>query len=279
MRRPVSTPAARAVPAWSLPPGEAPQIEAPASWRETVTREWALGGSRGAVDVCIVDSGIEAGHPLVGPIESARAVVRDDDGAVTVVDDELGDVVGHGTACAGIVRSLAPDCRLHSVRVLGAGNTGAGELILAGLRHAIESGHRVINLSLSTTKRRFAEELHELADDAYFQGTVIVASAHNLPVDSYPWRFSSVISVGSHERRDPLAWFANPDPPVELFARGVDVDVAWLGGATLRCTGNSFAAPHVAGVAALVLAKHPELTPFQLKSVLHLTATNTEGTP
>jgi subtilisin family serine protease len=53
--------------------------------------------------------------------------------------------------------------------------------------------------------------------------------------------------------------------------------VAWPGGATLRCTGNSFAAPHVAGVAALVLAKHPELTPYQLKSVLHLTATNAGG--
>ena len=62
--------------------------------------------------------------------------------------------------------------------------------------------------------------------------------------------------------------------PVELFARGVDVEVGWLGGGTLRCSGNSFAAPHVAGVAALVLAKHPELTPFQLKSVLYATATN-----
>jgi subtilisin len=161
--------------------------------------------------------------------------------------------------------------------VLGAGATGAADLILAGLRHAIESGHRVISLSLSTTKRRFAEDLHELADLAYFNRTILVASAHNLPVDSYPWRFSSVISVGSHEERDPLIWYANPDPPVELFARGVDVEVAWPGGGTLRCTGNSFAAPHIAGVAALVLAKHPELTPYQLKSVLHLTATNTGG--
>jgi subtilisin family serine protease len=174
------------------------------------------------------------------------------------------------------VRAIAPDCRLHSVRVLGAGATGAGDLILAGLRHAIEAGYRVINLSLSTTKRRFAETLHELADAAYFNRSVVVASAHNMPVDSYPWRFSSVISVGSHEEPDPLAWYANPSPPVELFARGVDVDVAWPGGGTLRCTGNSFAAPHIAGVAALVLSKHPELTPFQLKSVLHLTASNTE---
>ena len=267
---------ARPVPAWSLPSGETRTVGVPGLWRETLTREWALGGSRGEVDVCIVDSGVEADHPLVGGLASARAVVREND-TLAVVEDDSGDVCGHGTACAGIVRSLAPGCRLHSVRVLGVGAKGAGDLILAGLRHAIEAGHRVINLSLSTTKRHFAEELHELADLAYFRGSVVVASAHNLPVSSYPWRFSSVVSVGSHEETDPHAWYANPNPPVELFARGVDVEVAWLGGGTLRCTGNSFAAPHIAGIIALVLAKHPELTPFALKSVLHLTATNTES--
>jgi len=269
---------ARPVPAWSLPSGEAPTIETPGSWRSTISREWSLDGSRGAVDVCVVDSGVEDGHPRVGSLASATAVVREGE-EIRLVDDETGDVCGHGTACAGIIRSLAPDCRLHSVRVLGAGAKGAGDLILAGLRQAIEAGHRVINLSLSTTKQRFAEELHELADTAYFNRTVLVASAHNLPVSSYPWRFASVISVGSHEDADPLVWYANPTPPVELFARGVDVEVAWPGGATLRCTGNSFAAPHIAGIAALVLAKHPELTPYQLKSVLHATATNTLTTP
>jgi subtilisin family serine protease len=137
----------------------------------------------------------------------------------------------------------------------------------------------VINLSLSTTKRRFAESLHELADVAYFNRCVIVASAHNMPVESFPWRFASVISVGSHEGDDPLAWYANPAPPVEFFARGVDLDVAWLGGGTMRCTGNSFAAPHIAGVSALVLGQHPELTPFQLKTVLYSTATNAGGAP
>ena len=267
----------RLLPAWSLAANDVDTIEAPASWPERVTREWSIGDSTGAgVDVCILDSGIEPTHPLVGDLASAVAVVLDD-GQPRIVDDEEGDVCGHGTACAGIVRSLAPDCRLHSVRVLGSGATGTGDLILAGLRHAIEQGHRVVNLSLSTTKRRFAELLHELADAAYFQRTVIVASAHNMPVESFPWRFASVISVGSHEGDDPLAWYANPNPPVEFFARGVDLDVAWLGGGTLRCTGNSFAAPHVAGISALVLARHPELTPFQLKSVLYLTATNAGG--
>ena len=140
----------RPLPAWSLPSGEVPTVEAPAAWRDAITRDWAIAGSTGEVDVCIVDSGIESGHPLVGELASAVAVSRDDE-EIVIVDDELGDVCGHGTACAGIVRSVAPGCRLHSVRVLGAGATGAGDLILAGLRHAIESGHRVIYLSLSTT--------------------------------------------------------------------------------------------------------------------------------
>ena len=267
----------RLIPAWSLTTEAAGSIAIPAEWPESVTKEWAIGDATGeGIDVCILDSGVDGDHPLVGGIDSAVAVTLDGE-VGSIVPDELGDVCGHGTACAGIVRSLAPACRLHSVRVLGEGNTGSADLILGGLRYAIDQGFEVVNLSLSTTKRKFAELLHELADDAYFRGTVLVASAHNMPVESYPWRFSSVISVGSHEGTDSWEWYANPEPPVEFFARGVDLDVAWSGGGTLRCTGNSFAAPHIAGLSALVLSKHPGLTPFQLKSVLYLTASNTGG--
>ncbi len=79
-----------------------------------------------------------------------------------------------------------------------------------------------------------------------------------MPVESFPWRFSSVISVGSHEENDPLVFYANPHPPVEFFARGVDVDVAWTGGTSMRATGNSFATPCISGIAALILSKHPQ---------------------
>ena len=264
----------RPLPAWSLPAGTAESLELPTEWPGRVTREWAWGGSTGkGVKVCILDSGIEVDHPDVGELASAVAVEVGEGDEIAVVDDVEGDLSGHGTACAGIVRSIAKDCELYSVRVLGAGFTGSGTALLGGLRWAVEHGFDVINMSLSTTKSHFAGLLHEIADLAYFRRTVLVASAHNMPVESYPWRFSSVISVGSHEP-EALTFYYNPNPPVEFFARGVDVEVAWLGKARARSTGNSFATPHMSGICALILGKHPELTPFQLKSALYLTATN-----
>jgi subtilisin len=269
---------AESLPAWSLPAGAGERIAIGVEWPDRITRDWAFGGSTGkGVRVCILDSGVEAGHPLVGEVDGAVAFRRGEDDEVEVEDDTDGDLCGHGTACAGIVRSLAPECSLYSARVLGAGFKGSGSILLEGLRWAVEQGFDVINMSLSTTKRQFAGLLHELADSAYFRRTVLVASAHNMPVESYPWRFSSVISVGSHEETDPLAFFYNPSPPVEFFARGVGVEIAWLGGGTILSTGNSFATPHMSAICALVLAKHPELTPFQLKSVLYLTANNVGG--
>ena len=239
------------LPAWSLPATAAAGIVAQHTWPADVTREWAWGGSTGAgVQVCILDSGIEAAHPSVGGVTSAVVVTagRRRRPRWSNEDDE-GDVCGHGTACAGIIRSLAPGVELHSVRVLGAANTGSGSALLAGLRYAIEQRFDVINMSLSTTKKQFAAVLHELADEAYFGRTTLVASAHNMSVESYPWRFSSVISVGSHEDPDPLVYYANPSPPVEFFAKGVDVEVAWSGDQIATCTGNSFATPHIAASA------------------------------
>lgn len=266
------------LPAWSLPADAVERIRIAAPWPERVTREWALGGATGAgVRVCILDSGVAFRHPLVGEVQSAVAVSIGAGDEVQVEPDEVGDECGHGTACAGIVRALAPEAEIHSVRVLGAGYTGSGVALLAGLRWAVEQSFDVVNMSLSTTKAKFAGLLHELADSAYFQRTTLVASAHNMPVESYPWRFSSVISVGSHEEEDPLVFYANPEPPVEFFARGMDVRVAWLGGGAIRCTGNSFATPHLSGICALVRSKHPELTAFQLKSVLYLIASNVGG--
>ena len=68
----------------------------------------------------------------------------------------------------------------------------------------------------------------------------------------------------------PAATFA----AVEFYARGVDVEVAWMDGGRLRSTGNSFATPHISGICALILSKHPELTPPEVKTLLGMTANN-----
>lgn len=242
-----------------------------------ITRDWAWGGSTGAgVDVAVVDSGIEDGHPLVGRVDSAVALTPDPaapDG-VRVVEGPHDDLFGHGTACAGIIRQLAPDCRLHSVRVLGDRLTARGPVFAAGLRWALDQGFAVVNLSLSTGKEDYHGLFHDLADEAYFRGVALVCAVSNAPVASYPSQYAAVLSVAAHGGRDPEGFDYNPDPPVELGAPGIDVEVAWRGGGTLRATGNSFAAPHVAGLVARVLSKHPGLTPFQLKTVLHAVADN-----
>jgi subtilisin len=259
--------------AWSSLGSE--RVQLPLSWPQPVTREWAWGGSTGrGVKVCIVDSGIEPAHALVGSIQSAHVAVVGEDDEVSVVTDSDGDVSGHGTACGGIIRTLAPECELHSMRVLGPDLTGTGKALLAGLEWAVRQGFDVINMSLSTRRRAFADVLRELADDAYFQRSLLVCSAHNAAVESFPWRFASVISVGSHDRADPLDYDYNGRPPVEFFARGVDVEVAWLGGGTTVVSGNSFATPQIAGICARILGAHPGLTPFEVKTILYMTASN-----
>ncbi|MET8154327.1 S8 family peptidase [Actinoplanes sp. NPDC049668] len=244
---------------------------------QPATPEWAWGGASGAgVRVCVVDSGVEPCHRLVGPVAGSWSVVYTGSGyKVEPVDAE--DACGHGTACAGVIRRMAPDCEIFSVRVLGANRTCTGDRLLAGLRWAIQQNFDVINLSLSTTRTRYVDELRALADEAYFRRIAVVASAHNVPVESFPWRFSSVISVGSHHQEDqPDLFLYNQRPPVEFFAPGQNVELAWPGGGSIRASGNSFAAPFISGLCARILSKHPRLTTFQLKNVLYLTAANVE---
>jgi len=245
-----------------------------------INREWAWGGSSGrGVRVAIVDSGIEADHPAVGGQWRGGAIVSYDGRTRTKVrieeDGEKIDLFGHGTACAGIIHSLAPEAELYSVRVLGRDLTGRALQFAGGLRWAIENGMQVINLSLSTSREEYYGLFHELADLAYFKNLLLISAANNIPGASYPSLYSSVFSVAAHEGYDPFTFYYNPTPPVEFGAPGIDVRVAWQNKSTIVTTGNSFAAPHIAGIVALIRGKHPELTPFQIKTVLFSCAANT----
>ena len=245
-------------------------------------RAWAIGGSDGSgVTVAIIDSGVERDHPAVGG-KLARSVrvelAADPDDDPVILDDEEGtDVVGHGTACAGIIHAIAPGADLVSVRVLGPDNRGKGIVFAAGLDWAIGQGAGVMNLSLSSKSDALFALFHDLADRAYFANALLVCAANNVPGNSYPSLFASVISVAAHDLADPAAWFYNPSPPVEFGAHGLGVNVAWRGGSRMTATGNSFAAPHIAGYAALIRSKHPEATPFEVKAILAATASSPGG--
>ena len=240
---------------------------------------WRSATGKG-VSVAVIDSGIDAGHPDLDGRVADSVEARVDNKKVVFDPSDTGDSAGHGTACAGIIVSIAPDAELHSIRVLGAGGLGDGMAFLAGLEWAIKQRYRVINLSLGTTKPQFFAPLHDLLDRAYQAGCIVVAAANNLPQPSFPSVFSSsLISVIKSEERDPMNFGFHYGQVIELTAPGVNVRTAWPGGGYRNLTGNSFACPHIVGVIAKLLEAHPNLTPFQVKSALYSIAVeNQEST-
>ncbi len=266
------------LPAWSEAfTGERLRPLTPARWLGPVSRAVAWGDGRAAgVRVAVVDSGIDATHPRVGAVTGGVAVEVDETaaGGVRIVEGPHTDLYGHGTACAGIVRGLAPACELYSVRVIGASLSGRGAVFAAGLRWAIEAGMDVVNLSLSTRSRSLIEEFYGLVDEAVFGRVMLVSAVNNLPVPSYPSQFAGVFSVAASPGRDPERFVVNPSPPVEFGAPGIDVDVAWSDGGSIVATGNSFAAPHIAGLVARIVGAHPGITPVEVKSLLRALADN-----
>ncbi len=240
---------------------------------------WRSATGRG-VSVAIVDSGIHSAHPdLDGRVvESVEA--RVDNKRIIFDPSETGDSAGHGTACAGIIANIAGNAELYSIKVLGAAGLGDGQAFLAGLEYAIKKRYRVINLSLGTTKPQFFSPLHDLLDRAYQAGCIVVAAANNLPHPSFPSVFSSsLISVIKSEETDPLNFGFHYGEVIELTAPGVNVRTAWLDGGHRNLTGNSFACPQIVGVIALLLEKHPDMTPFQVKSALYSIAKENQENP
>lgn len=245
----------------------------------SITPEWAWGGSTGkGIKVAVVDTGIEADHPWLGNSVKGGVVIELDEDAESgyraIDDNPPTDLAGHGTACAGIIHRIAPEAELYSVRVLGRNMSGRAYVFAGGVDWSIEHDMDVVNLSLSTGKEDYFGLLHDLADQAVFKKIALVSAVNNIPAPSYPSTFSSVFSVAAHDNLDPFMYFYNPDPPVEFGAPGIDVEVAWVNKQVTTNTGNSFAAPHITGIVALIRAKHPELTPFQIKTVLLACAAN-----
>lgn len=234
--------------------------------------DWRAATGQG-VTIAIIDSGIDTKHPDLASrvVESVEARVERN--RAVFYPSDAGDSAGHGTACAGIIARIAPDAKFASIKVLGAGGLGDGQVFLAGLEYAIKKRYKVINLSLGTTKPQFFAPLHDMLDRAYQAGCIVVAAANNLPQPSFPSVFSSsLISVIKSEQSDPMRFGFHYGEVIELTAPGVNVRTAWPGGGYRNLTGNSFACPHIVGVIALLLEGHPNMTPFQVKSALYAIA-------
>lgn len=237
---------------------------------DEISPEWAWGGSTGAgIKVAVIDSGIEMDHPFLENCVKGGVEIVDSQGSLQIKEGNHYDAFGHGTACAGAIHSIAPDAEIFSVKVLGNTLRGRGDAFLSGIKWVIENKIPLANLSLGTTRDRYFGPLHSLMDRAYFSRLMMVAAHNNSPTPSFPAVFSSIVGVRAIDEEDPMKFYFNSFPPVEFLVKGENVGLPWLNKGFETCTGNSFAAPFLTGIIALILSKHPWLTPFMLKTALY----------
>jgi subtilisin len=243
----------------------------------------AAGTGKG-VHVAVLDTGVDVTHAdLQGVVVRSVEVVSTPTGLVCrdVPAERLPaaelDPVGHGTACAGIIHQLAPEARLISVRVIGGSASGTGEQFVRGLQWVLEQHApriQAVNLSLGTLQDRFAMPLRNLVDRAYFQGITLVAAGNNMGLNSYPAVFASLLAVDNESFPEPTTFEFHTGKAIELAARGIYVRAPKSGGGYQLWTGTSFACPHVTALVARLLSIRPELTPFQIKTLLYVLRAN-----
>ncbi|HEY7608518.1 MAG TPA: S8 family serine peptidase [Alphaproteobacteria bacterium] len=224
------------------------------------------------VDVAVLDSGIDATHPdLAGRVAEAFHFRPESDGVARadVAAGANNDTYGHGTGVASIIARLAPNVRLHDLRVLEPGNKGVAACVIAGLRFALERRWRVINLSLAVAEK-FSTELIPLCEKAYFQNQILVASKRNFPFPDvgFPAAYASTIGIEIGRFDSPFKLVFNPGDTIEFTALGEDLTIAVVGGGYTTKSGTSFATPVVTALCALLVGHYPELRPFEIKALL-----------
>ncbi|MGM7681952.1 S8 family peptidase [Cytobacillus sp. Hm23] len=238
------------------------------------------------VTVAVVDAGIDVNHPeLINQILAPYNAVDPANQGVTDI---------HGTHVSGIIAAeknngiggygINPRATLMPIDVFGGEFFGSDYIIAEGILYAVENGADVINMSLGGyMSSPIMEEAIEKAIDA---GIVVVAAAGNSATDEYhyPSAIDGVISVGATNSANELADFSNYGPSVDIVAPGEGIynsiyDAAKNGSSFAALDGTSMASPIVAGVASLILSKHPDLKPYEVEAILERTAIDlgTEG--
>jgi thermitase len=240
-------------------------------------------GDAGTV-IAVVDTGVDLTHPdLAGQFAGTGHDFANG-------DDEATDDHWHGTHVAGIaaaatdnaigIAGVAPRCRILPVKVMDADGNGYYSWIIDGIVWAADHGADVINLSLGgDVDDPFLEDACAYAHD---KGVVVVAAAGNDGLSGvlYPAAYDDVVlAVAASDYNDAIAEFSNSGPQVDVAAPGVWIlgpAPEWYVGEGfvpyLFASGTSAAAPHVAGLAALLKSAKPDLTPDQIMKIIRYTA-------
>lgn len=179
----------------------------------------------------------------------------------------------HGTIVADILLQVAPEIRLYSADIFGPAGTCEVDTLIRALRWTIDVWQaRIVNLSLGVTEQRLQtpqkrQQLQRAVEDAYFKDVLVFAAAHNdHPLTrSYPALFSPpLFSVDKNLFPDPLRFAYALREQVEFQAHGR----GYLGPFAQE-PATSWAAPHLAGIAARLLSLKPTLKPFEVKALLY----------
>ncbi len=274
---------------------KAAELAALRNWEPGIT--WCLGqicvaqGTQcsAAVRIAMIDTGVEDSHPdLAGRIVAMRGLGGGGD---------CSDYNGHGTHCAGIAAGApkplggsrygtaagtAAGAALLAAKVFNDKGDGSDEEVLAAIHWAVEKQARVINLSLGSA--RLPQEAPSVVYDRVAsrlleRNVLLVAAAGNAssrprivaPVMN-PAACGWVTAVAATDENRKVAKFSCGDVDgkgkVDLSAPGVHVWSAFKGWTYTCLSGTSMAAPHVAGVAALLMAQYPEETAIQIRERL-----------
>ncbi len=220
------------------------------------------------VKVAVIDSGIDPTHQKIGAVHEVLldSVPRQDT-----------PIAGHGTACAGIIRQIAPTVDLYDVRIFDESLVADSPSLLAAIRWTIEHQMDVVNLSLGTADVTCRDALADLCRQARDAGVILVAAEHNDGRESYPAVLPDVIGVTGGRVRGRYGYYYRPGDAIECVARGDDQRVCWPDPPYRMMSGTSFAAPHITGVVALIRQAHPAAPLEQVREVLQAQAL--QGTP
>ena len=233
------------------------------------------------VRVAVVDSGVNPRFPALrgrdGPVFDCK---QGKDGLeLTKLDKAFNsDRTGHGSLVQSCLVSVAPDAQVDHFRVLDDQNFSDSSLLCYVLDHIIESGYKVINVSLGTSSEYHLPWLVSLMKRAYEANVVVVAACSNVGNWLYPATFTYCVSVNAMLAAHAMQIRFHEASVVEFSAMGVNVPVAGPSDQSLFVSGSSYAAAHVSGLCARILELRPDFTPLDVKVLLREYAASLGGT-